>query len=156
MNASPMSVLRRFGFSVSLVATFTVFADDPAVIRLPKPDTDGGKPLMQALRERKSTREFSPQPLTSQQMSDLLWAAFGVNRPDGHRTAPSTMNLRCIDVFVATVDGLFLFDADVHALKPILKEDVRRATGGQDFVRDAPAPARGCRCACRPSAASSR
>ena len=105
---------------------------------LPKPRTEGGKPLMQALKERQSTREFSPQPLTSQQLSDLLWAAFGVNRPDGHRTAPSTMNLRAIDVYVGLTNGLFLYDADANALKPVSPEDIRPATGGQESLRAAP------------------
>jgi nitroreductase len=138
MNASRLTVLCRLGISVSVVALCTLFAEDPAIIKLPKPRTDGGKPLRQALQERMSTREFTRQPLTDQQLSDLLWAGFGVNRPDGHRTAPSTMNLRTIELYVGTADGLFLFDADAHALKRVLKDDIRAATGGQDFVRDAP------------------
>ena len=120
------------------LAVSGLFAQDRAVISLPKPRTDGGKPLMQALKERKSTREFAPRPLSEQQLSELLWAAFGVNRADGHRTAPSTMNLRCIDLYVGTADGLFLFDADAHVLKPVLKDDIRAATTGQAELREAP------------------
>jgi len=130
--------MRRPGICLALASVSLSFAQDQAVIPLPKPHTDGGKPLMQALKERKSTREFAPRPLTDQQLSDLLWAAFGVSRPDGHRTAPSTMNLRCIDVYVGTADGLFLFDPDAHALKPVLKEDIRAATTGQAELRVAP------------------
>ena len=69
----------------------------------------------------------------------MLWAAFGVNRPDsGKRTAPSAMNWQEIDIYVATVDGLYLYDAKRHALKPVLAEDIRALTGGQPFVREAP------------------
>ncbi len=132
------AAIRPLGTCLASIAVFVLFAQEPAAITLPKPHTEGGKPLLQALKERRSTREFSPRPLTEQQLSDLLWAAFGVNRPDGHRTAPSTMNLRCIDVYVGTADGLFLFDADAHALKPVLKEDIRAATTGQAELRVAP------------------
>jgi nitroreductase len=138
MNASRFVALGRLGISLSLVWAVVSFAQDQAVISLPKPRTEGGKPLMEALKERKSTREFASRPLTDQPLSDLLWAAFGVNRPDGHRTAPSTMNLRCIDLYVGTADGLFLFDADAHALKRVLKEDIRAATTGQAELREAP------------------
>jgi nitroreductase len=138
MNASLVGAMCRLGVGLALASVAVSFAEDPAAISLPKPRTEGGMPLMQALKERKSTREFAPRLLTDQQLSDLLWAAFGVNRPDGHRTAPSTMNLRCIDVYVGTADGLFLFDADANALKPVLKEDIRAATTGQAELREAP------------------
>jgi nitroreductase len=114
------------------------FAQDAALLPLPTPRTEGGMPLLQALKERRSTRAFAPRGLTPQELSDLLWAAFGVNRPDGHRTAPSTMNLRGIDLYVATTNGLFRFDAAAHALKPVLKEDIRPATTGQAELREAP------------------
>ena len=107
-------------------------------IILPKPDTVGGKPLMQALKERRTSRSFSDTKLTDQVLSNLLWAAFGVNRPDGHRTAPSARNWQEIDIYVATADGLFLFDAKTHSLKPLLEQDIRSQTGGQDFVAQAP------------------
>jgi nitroreductase len=138
MNASLVGALRRLGVCLALASVAVSFAQDQAALPLPKPHTDGGKPLMEALKERKSTREFAPRPLTEQQLSDLLWAAFGVNRPDGHRTAPSTMNLRCIDLYVGSADGLFLFDANAHALKRVLKEDIRAATTGQAELREAP------------------
>jgi len=94
---------------------------------------------MQALKERQSTREFSTQKLPLQVMSDLLWAAFGINRPvSGKRTAPSAMNRQEIDVYVATADGLFLYDAKSHTLNPVLKEDIRAATGTQAYVKDVP------------------
>jgi len=107
-------------------------------IRLPKPDTTGGIPLMQALKERRTTRSFSKEKLTPQRLSNILWAAFGINRPDGHRTAPSAMNWQEIDIYVAMENGLFLYDAETHALNPVLKDDLRAKTGTQDFVKEAP------------------
>jgi nitroreductase len=126
-----------------LVVTWTfaraILAADLAPRPLPAPRTHGGKPLMQALQERRSTREFSPQPLPPQVLSDLLWAAFGVNRStNSHRTAPSTMNAQEIDLYVATAAGVFLYNAPAHQLKPVLAEDLRARTGGQAFVQEAP------------------
>ena len=100
---------------------------------------DGGKPLMQALKERKSTRAFSSEKLPMQTLGNLLWAAFGINRPDtGQRTAPSAMNRQEMDIYVATADGLYLYDAKGNDLQPMFTNDVRAATGMQPFVKDAP------------------
>ena len=107
-------------------------------VPLPKPETDGGKPLMQVLRERKSTRSYSAQKLSMQTLSNMLWAAFGINRPDGRRTAPSAMNRQEIDIYVVTADGAYLFDAREHALKQVSSEDLRAQAGTQDFVKNAP------------------
>lgn len=108
-------------------------------IQLPKPQTDGGKPLMQALMLRQSSREFTSEKLPLQVLSNLLWAADGINRPDsGKRTAPSAMNVQNIDIYAAMADGLYLYDPVGHILKLVLKEDVRAATGGQDFVKEVP------------------
>jgi SagB-type dehydrogenase family enzyme len=97
-------------------------------------------PLMQALMNRHSTREFSSQKLSPQVLSNLLWAAFGINRPgEGKRTAPSAMNWQEIDIYVATADGLYVYDAKGNKLDPVLAEDVRGATGTQAFVKDAAA-----------------
>ncbi len=106
---------------------------------LPSPQTDGGKPLMQALRDRHSTREFSSEKLAPQVLANLLWAAFGINRPgEGKRTAPSAMNWQEVDIYVATAEGLYVYDAKGNKLDPILAQDVRAATGVQPFVKDAP------------------
>lgn len=112
--------------------------DFPAII-LPTPQTDGGKPLMQALRERSSQREFAPNPLPTQVLSNLLWAAWGISRPEsGKRTAPSAMNRQETDVYVAMADGLYRYEAKGHRLLPVVKEDLRALTGGQPFVATAP------------------
>jgi len=108
-------------------------------IQLLQPQMDGGRPLMQVLKDRKTSRAFSSEKLPMQVLSNMLWAAWGVNRPEsGKRTAPSAMNWQEIDVYVALADGLYLYDAKANILKPILAEDIRAATGGQSFVKDAP------------------
>ena len=94
---------------------------------------------MQVLKDRKTSREFSPEKLPLQILSNLLWAAFGVNRSDsGKRTAPSANNRQEIDIYVATAEGFYLYDAKSHALMPVLAEDIREKTGRQPFVKDAP------------------
>jgi len=124
---------------LTLIACATLaVAQELSPIPLPPPQTSGGRPLMQVLKDRQSSREFSSQKLPPQVLSNLLWAAFGVNRPDGKRTAPSAMNMQEIDIYVATQDGLYLYDAKGNALKPVLAQDVRGATGQQPFVKEAP------------------
>lgn len=113
----------------------TISAQD---ISLPAPDKTGGKPLMQALNERQSTRTFTKDNLTRQQLSDLLWAGWGINRADQKkRTAPSSRNVQEIDVYVALPEGLFLYVAETNLLKNISKKDLRKLCGSQDFVADA-------------------
>jgi SagB-type dehydrogenase family enzyme len=106
---------------------------------LPRPRTEGGMPLMQALSQRATGREFAPTPLPPQTLAELLWAANGVNRPEsGKRTTPTARNLQELDVYVATADGLFLYEPKGHELKLVVQEDVRAATGRQPFVATAP------------------
>jgi len=105
---------------------------------LPKPDTSGGKPLMQALKERKSSREFRAENLSPQTLSNLLWAAFGVNRPDGRRTAATARNVQDIDIYVFTSSGVYLYKAKEHALELVAEGDHRAATGNQEWVKTAP------------------
>ena len=133
-------MLRHFGLvMLMLIACATLaVAQELSPIPLPPPQTSGGRPLMQVLKDRQSSREFSSEKLPPQVLSNLLWAAFGVNRPDGKRTAPSAMNMQEIDIYVATQDGLYLYDAKGNALKPVLAQDVRGATGQQPFVKEAP------------------
>jgi SagB-type dehydrogenase family enzyme len=100
---------------------------------------EGGMPLMEALAARCSAREYTDRELPKQVLSDLLWAAFGVNRPaSGKRTAPSARNWQEIDVYVATTAGLYRYLAKEHALELVLAEDVRAATGNQSFAGVAP------------------
>ncbi len=130
--------MRKTMFLVVLLSAGSLLAQDLKPIQLPQPQTEGGRPLMQALRDRKTTRDFAPDKLPQQLLSNLLWAAFGVNRADGKRTAPSAMNWQEIDIYVATGDGLFLYNAKANRLDPVLAQDVRSATGTQPFVAMAP------------------
>ena len=134
-------LLRAIRLGLAGLIAFSVFASaqDLKPIQLPQPRMDGGKSLMQALKERKSTRAFSSEKLPMQTLGNLLWATFGINRPDtGQRTAPSAMNRQEMDIYVATADGLYLYDAKGNDLQPMFTNDVRAATGMQPFVKDAP------------------
>jgi nitroreductase len=102
-------------------------------ISLPAPATDGGKPLMSALKARSSTREFGADALPPQTLSNLLWAAWGINRPDGRRTAPSASNRQEIDIYVTLPGGAYLWDAKANVLNPVAPGDHRAATGTQPF-----------------------
>jgi len=134
--------IAAFGFLISFVLLLQPSlssAQQTEEITLLKPQTDGGKPLMQALLLRQSSREFSPEKLPPQVFSNLFWAADGVNRPDsGKHTAPSASNIQNIDIYAAMPEGLYLYDPVGHILKLILKEDVRPDTGKQDFVKEVP------------------
>ena len=110
----------------------------PGTMALPAPDLEGGIALMQALRRRQSSREFAPKPLPLPLLSSLLWAAYGCNRPDGGRTAPSALNAQEIDVVVALPSGAYRYDAHEHRLGLVAASDIRRVTGYQDFVDEAP------------------
>ncbi|MDR2138392.1 MAG: SagB/ThcOx family dehydrogenase [Tannerella sp.] len=108
-------------------------------IKLKDPNKTRGTAVMKALSDRHSDREYSPQELSLQDLSDLLWAANGVNRPDGKRTAPSAMNRQEIDVYAIRADGAYLYDAQAHSLKPVAKGDYRAAVAGsQHFAKTAP------------------
>jgi len=109
------------------------------VVKLPLPRRTGGKPLMQALADRRSSREFSGKELPAEVLSNLLWAAFGINRPgSGGRTAPSAHDWEEMDIYVATARGLYLYEPRDHALREILAQDIRVKTGMQLFVGEAP------------------
>jgi nitroreductase len=122
-----------------LIGSGLSYAQGIEPIMLPAAQTEGGKPLMQALKDRESSREFSPKELPLQVISDLLWAACGINRPDsGRRTAPTAMNMQEIDIYVSKSDGLYLFDAKANILVPVTAGDLRPLTGKQPFVKGAP------------------
>jgi len=127
-----------FGLVLATIAfSLGSAGQDLKPVKLPPPQTDGGRPLMQVLKDRKSTREFGPATLSPQTLSNLLWAGFGINRPDGHRTAPSAMNWQEVGIYVVTSDGVYIYDAKGNALNAVLAGDFRAATGTQSFVKDA-------------------
>ncbi len=108
-------------------------------IQLPAPQKEIGKPLMQALQARQSSRSFDSKPLPLQDLSNLLWAAYGINRQEAEkRTAPSAMNWQEIDIFVALPEALYVYEPKTHSLTLIVAKDLREATGKQPFVKDAP------------------
>jgi len=110
-----------------------------APIQLSEPDTGRGKLLMETLKERKTSRDFSEKELPPDVLSNLLWAACGINRPEsGKRTAPSAVNWQEIEIYVAMPAGLYLYDPEQHILEPVLSVDIRKHTGKQDFTRTAP------------------
>ncbi|HZX29675.1 MAG TPA: SagB/ThcOx family dehydrogenase [Telluria sp.] len=109
-----------------------------SAIALPAPERQGGMALMEALAARHSAREFAPRELPLPLLSALLWASCGVNRPDGGRTVPSAMNAREVDVFVALPRGAYRYDPAGQKLELVAASDLRRITGYQDFVDDAP------------------
>jgi SagB-type dehydrogenase family enzyme len=124
-----------------LVFAFAAWAAGPELsdITLPAPHMEGGKPLMQVLKERQSTRSFSAKKLPVQVLSDLLWAAAGINRPDsGKRTVPSARNWQEVEVYVVMEEGAYRYDAKANSLRVVAKGDLRKLTGVQEFVASAP------------------
>ncbi len=135
-----MAMTRREITGALLVTASTVgraMAQALKPIELPK-RRGGGMPLMDALEVRHSTREYSKRELPLEVLSDLLWAAFGVNRPSGDRTAPYWRHIMVIDIYLAMRDGVWIYDPKSHSLLPHLTRDIRAQTGTQDFVGVAP------------------
>jgi SagB-type dehydrogenase family enzyme len=125
--------------ALCLALPLALFAQEANPIQLPSPQTSGGMPLMQALKERKSTRAFSQREIPLQVLSDLLWAADGINRSDSvGRTAPSAHNAQEIDIYLIKADGVYLYVPKANTLIPVLAQDVRGLAGKQDFVKTAP------------------
>ena len=122
-----------------LFISVATFAADK-VIRLPKPNLNRNSEVMEALANRHSTREYAAKALTFTDLSDLLWASNGINRPEeGKRTAPSAMNKQDVDVYVVLPEGTYLYDAKAHQLNLVAEGDHRGAVaGGQAFVKSAP------------------
>jgi nitroreductase len=107
-------------------------------VQLPPPQTTGGRPLMDVLKDRQTTRNFEPGPqFTPQQLSNLLWAAYGINRPDGKRTVPSSNNRQQIIIYVVTQNGAYWYDAKANMLNMVLAGDIRPATGTQPGAKNA-------------------
>ena len=119
-------------------APMSAAAQGPKPRDLPPPRSEGGQSLTAALKLRRSTREYSDRPLPAQVLSDLLWAAFGINRPSGDRTAPYWRHVMVIDIYLAMADGVWLYEPKPHRLLPYLQNDLRAQTGLQDFVGTAP------------------
>lgn len=130
--------MKKIGLLIFIAMTsITLFGQS---IVLNKPNMDRGSSMMEAFANRASNREFIETPLNLQDLSDLLWTANGINRPEeGKKTAPSAMNSQDIDLYVATKEGCYFYDAKKHQLDMVCNEDLRALVGGkQDFVLKAP------------------
>lgn len=128
-----------FILTALLIIVTSMNAQELKMIKLNAPDKSRGSAVMKALSDRHSDREFNTRSLSLKDLSDLLWAANGVNRPDGKRTAPSALNKQDVDIYVILKDGAYLYNAQNSSLDPIAKGDHRKAVaGGQDFVNEAP------------------
>lgn len=126
-------------FTLLFITTFCfLISAQQKEIKLPAPQKEIGKPLMQVLNSRQSNRSFKTTPLPPQEISNILWAAFGINREDGKRTAPSSRNIQDIEIYVFIPEGVFLFNAKENKLDPVISEDLRGMTGTQDYVKSAP------------------
>jgi nitroreductase len=113
---------------LSLSASAALRAQD---IMLPAPQKTGGVPLMEALARRATGKDFdATRELSTQQLANLLWAGFGVNRPDGRRTAPSASNAQEIEIYVLMKQGSYVYDAANHKLRRVAATDLR-ALGGR-------------------------
>jgi len=121
-----------------LLSLVNVKAQVIETVTLPPAQKTGGMPLMEAFQLRKSQRSFSSKELTTQQISNLLWSAYGINRPDGLRTVPAAKNWYEFDIYVVKSDGWFLYEVSKHALLKMGNEDLRIYGGTQDFVKAAP------------------
>ena len=131
-------VLILLGVLMSCGSGWAASARDREIV-LPEPRMEGGKPLMEALRERRSSRSFSRKALPMPVLSDLLWAAFGYNRPDEKkRTAPSARNWQEVDIYVTLKDAAYRYDPKRHSLKLVVEGDLRAQTGTQEFAATAP------------------
>lgn len=119
--------------------TATIHSITAKPIVLPPPQKSGGMPLFTALQQRRSVRAYAQRSIPLEILSNLLWAGFGVNRPEsGDRTAPYWRHVMVIDLYLAMADGVWIYEPKSHALLPHLKNDVRGETGMQDFVASAP------------------
>jgi nitroreductase len=136
MNTTAFQSICSVMVFIFMFSTLT-YGQELKPIKLLEPQTTGGKPLMQALKDRHSSREFSTEKLPLQTLSNLLWAGFGINRPSGQRTAPSAVNWQDIDIYVALEEGLYIYDAKANILNQILAEDIRGLTGMQPFPKTA-------------------
>lgn len=123
--------------ATALIMSTSVFAAQAEIV-LPTVDNGGNLTVMQALSQRKSSRNFVDKNLTVNQLSKILWAANGVNRSNGKRVNPAALSVYSVEVYAVTSEGIYLYDATNHKLKLIAEGDFRSTTTtGQDFVTKA-------------------
>lgn len=130
--------MQRAALIVLFVSLTTAIAPAADNIRLPKPESKSGAPILQLLEERKSTKAYTSAPLTELQLGELLWAADGINRDKGGRTAPSALSSYPVEIYVVLTNATWLYLPEKHELAPVASGDQRKASGGQDYSRAAP------------------
>ena len=127
------------GIAISMAWPLNVAdAKELSTIKLNAPEMDKGMSVIQALKERKSERIYSDRQLTLQELSNLLWAADGISREDGRRTAPSWANYQEFDIYVIREDGVYVYEPKNHELIPVAAGDYRKYAGTQEFAVTAP------------------
>ena len=124
-------------FRILIISLFASSLLIGQTLELPAPQKTGGMPLMEALAKRATVRSFDTTDISMQQLSNLLWASFGVNRPDGRRTAPSANNKQEIDIYVLLKKGAYVYDAQNNKLDLVSSQDLRSQAADQRFA-DAP------------------
>jgi nitroreductase len=124
-------------YCVLFIALFACNCLIGQTLELPSPQKTGGMPLMEALSKRASVKNYDTTDISMQQLSNLLWASFGINRPDGRRTAPSASNKQEIDIYVLLRKGAYVYDAHDHKINMITPEDLRSQAADLRFA-DAP------------------
>ena len=124
-------------FRILIISLFASSLLIGQTVELPAPQKTGGMPLMEALAKRATVRSFDTTGISMQQLSNLLWASFGVNRPDGRRTAPSANNKQEIDIYVLLKNGAYVYDAQNNKLDLVSSQDLRSQASDQRFA-DAP------------------
>jgi nitroreductase len=118
---------------------FNIEGDTMTAIQLPQPVTSGGRPFMEVVKDRKSGEGFDSRDLSMETLSNLLWAGFGINRPDsGKRTAPSAMNTQEIDIYVLLAAGAYIYDPKANVLNPVVAEDLRSRAAMKPTMQSAP------------------
>lgn len=132
--------MKKNGFWIFLISTL-LFSEaamaETVVKKLPAPVMTGGKPLMEAIAERKTIREFKAQDIDEQTLSEILWTAFGISH-DGKRTIPTAMNQQNLKVYVVKNDGAWLYDAAGNTLTQITAENLQPLFATQDFMKNVP------------------
>ena len=133
--------MKKKFFALALAINLSVgfcYAQVSEMVKLPEPQKKGGMSLMEALNNRQSQRSYSNKDLSIQQMSNLLWAAYGINRPNGYRTVPSARTFNEFDIYIIKPEGWYVYNPAQHAMLKMGNEDLREFAGTQDFVKSAP------------------
>ena len=129
-------MIKRIVLVVTLLISMPVGASENK-LSLPAPELQGGASLMEAIAMRKSTREFSPRKIDDMDLSNILFAAWGISHED-KRTIPTAMNKQDLVVYAVRDDGVWLYNAKERVLEPVTKEDIRPLIALQDYVKEAP------------------